>query len=262
MSELTRFQDAFGAALLGDFEAFAPFARGATAEIRFGVYRNTVAKGCADALAAQFPAVLRVVGEDWMRQAAILFAREHPPRRPSLHAYGEAFPAWLARFAPAADMPWLAGLGRIDWAWTCAAFAPDREPLGPEAFAGLAPEAFEALAAELQPAAVPLWFEDGTPGLWRALQGDAAPAEAELSTEPQGILLSRPGLEVEHRLLTHGAFAFLDACRAGRSLAAAAQAALAADPDLPLTRAFAELIAAGAFVRLVAIPETRPETCT
>lgn len=257
MSELTRFQDAFSEALAHSFGPLAPWTRGSDAEARFSVYRNTVAKGCADALAAQFPTVLRVVGEDWMREAGVIFSRAHPPAGPSLHLYGDAFPDWLAAFAPTADMPWLADLARIDWAWTTAFFAPDAEAVRPATLAALAPEALNRLSLCLHPAARPLWFACGAAGLWSDLQGEATPAEAELDPNPGGLLLTRPAHEVLHRPVGRGAFAFLTACEAGASLAAAAQAALADDPDLPLAETFAELISAGAFARLIRLPETR-----
>jgi hypothetical protein len=102
----------------------------------------------------------------------------------------------------------------------------------------------------LHPAARILWFERGVPGLWTALVGPEPPAQAELSDAPQGVLVVRPGLQVDHRLLGPGAFALLDGCRAGLSLAAAAERALSAEPGLPLADIFADLIVAGAFVRL------------
>lgn len=255
MSELSRFQDAFAEALGGDFGRLAPWTLGGQAESRFAVYRNTVAKGCADALAAQFPAVTRVVGEAWMREAGVGFAREHPPARASLLDYGEGFPAWLAAFPPAVDMPWLASLARIDWAWRDACFAPDRPPLPAEVLAHLAPEAYSATTAELHPAARFLWFADGAPSLWLALQDEQAPAEAELGAEPEGMLMTRPDLQVQARVLGPGGFALLTTCQAGGSLAAGGDAALSAEPDVPLGETFAELIAAGAFAGLNPLPE-------
>jgi len=249
MSELARFQAAFAEALVGDDAPLAPWL-GAGPAPGLSVYRNTVAKGCADAVAAQFPTLIAVVGEAWLRDAAVLFARAHPPARPSLADYGAGFPDWLADFPPAAEMPWLAGLARIDWARGEALFAPDLQPLGPEAFAGLAPGAYAELSAEPHPASRRLWFADGTPGLWRALQAKASPAQIELAAEPQGLLIARPDLEVRSRLLAPGGFAFLEACAAGLSLAAAGETALRAEPDLPLADRFAELIADGAFARL------------
>jgi hypothetical protein len=50
----------------------------ADAAARFKVYRNTVLKGCVDALAANFPTVLRLVGEDWFRAAALIHVCAEP----------------------------------------------------------------------------------------------------------------------------------------------------------------------------------------
>jgi hypothetical protein len=246
MSELGRFQDALVAALAGDAAALSPWAE---AGPRLAVYRNTVAKGLADALAAQFPTLARTGGAAWMAEAARRFGREHPPERASLLAYGEAFPNWLARQPAAAEAPWLVGLARIDWARGRALFAADAPALQARDLVGLDAAAYAALALGLHPAAQVLWFEDGTPGLWLALQGEAPPDHAELAPEPQGLLITRQALEVAERPLSRGAFALLDACQRGESLAAAGEAALAAEPGLPLAEVFAALLAAGAFAK-------------
>ncbi|THD77948.1 MAG: DUF2063 domain-containing protein [Phenylobacterium sp.] len=247
MSELSRFQEAFSDALAGELAPLAPWIDGEGAEARFAVHRNTIARGCAEALADQFPTVRRALGAARMAAGAIAFSRQHPPASPSLMTYGAGFPDWLASFPPAADLPWLAGLARIDWARRDVLFAADRPPLGPETFAALAPAAYATTAAALHPATALLWFDDATPSLWRALQADDAPAEIELAARPEGLLLLRPGLEVAHRVLGPGAHAFLSACRAGLSLAGAGERALLAEPGLPLSQTFTDLIAAGAF---------------
>jgi membrane-bound lytic murein transglycosylase B len=51
----------------------------------FAVLRNTVRKACVDALQANFPAVTRLVGDEWMRAAAARFAVE-PPSDPEARA--------------------------------------------------------------------------------------------------------------------------------------------------------------------------------
>jgi hypothetical protein len=251
VSELGRFQDAFAAVLAGDAAALAPWAEPGPG---LAVYRNTVAKGLADALAAQFPTLARAGGEAWMAEASRRFGREHPPERASLLAYGEAFPDWLARQPAAAEAPWLVGLARIDWARGRALFAVDAPALQARDLAGLDAAAYDALAVGLHPAAQVLWFEDGTPGLWLALQGRAAPDHVEFAPEPQGLLITRPALEVAEHALSRGAFALLDACRRGGSLAAAGAAALAVEPDLSLAEVFAALLAAGAFASVADDP--------
>ena len=71
---LSRFQDGFARSL---FSAGGP---------AHPVYRNTVLKGCVDALQANFPAVTRLVGEDWFRAAAVVYTRRFPPQAPVLVA--------------------------------------------------------------------------------------------------------------------------------------------------------------------------------
>jgi len=249
ISELGRFQDAFTAALAGDAAALAPWA---AAGPGLSVYRNTVAKGLADALVAQFPTVARAAGEAWMAEAARRFAAAHPPQQPSLLAYGADFPDWLARQAAGSVLPWLAGLARLDWARSRALFAEDAPALAPGDLVGLDAAGYADLAPGLHPAAQILWFEDGTPGLWLALQVETP--TVELGAEPQGLLLARPALELQHRLLSRGAYAFLAACAGGASLAAAAERALEVDPELALAEVFADLIDAGALAGPPASP--------
>lgn len=245
------FHERFLAAVAGDTAALAPWCAPRAAEPGLSVYRNTAAKGCADALAAQFPTVERVVGPAWLAAAATAHARAHPPRTASLLAYGEAFPAWLADFPPAADMPYLSGLAQLDWLWTSAHLAADAAPLPPDAAAALSPDAFSTQALVLHPATRFAGFDDGTPSLWRALQAaDDPPRDLELGDAPEGLLIVRPDLDIAHQLLGAGELAFLAACAAGASLLEAAMAALAAEPGLDLSTAFAGLVAAGAFTSL------------
>ena len=106
----------------------APLAR-LTAQPGFAVYRNTVLKGCIDALPANYPAVLRLVGEEWFRAAAAIYVREHLPRQPMLFDYGEG----LAGFWPSSnrrrELPYLAAVAQLDRLWSEAHFAPDEAPL-------------------------------------------------------------------------------------------------------------------------------------
>lgn len=244
MSELARFQDAFAAALAGEDGALAPWLE---AEDRLAVYRNTVATGLADALADQFPSVARIVGPAWLGHAARAFAAAHPPASPCLMDYGAAFPNWLAGFAPAAELPFLADLARIDWARREALFAPDAAPASAEMFAALTPDDWSQTAAELHPSTQLLQFATSVPSLWIALQAERAPARAELAAEPEALLLLRPEQALAWRRLSPGEHAFLAACQLGRSLAEAGAAALAAAPGLALAERFAGLIGQGAF---------------
>lgn len=250
MSELGRFQDAFAAALAE--RTAAPIAnwlpKGEAEPAGLSVYRNTIAKGCVDALAANFPTVAGLVGDDWFGAAAALFAREHPPAGAALLAYGEAFPDWLERFPPAADLPYLPAIAWLDWRWTAALFAPEARPLTAEAFA-LAPEALAAARPRLHPSLTFAWFDAGLPGLWLAAR-EPDPGEMTLVEDPQGVLIVRPDDAVTARVLDRAGHAFLAAARDGASLGEAITAAAEADPAADLSSLFAALIADGVFIGL------------
>ena len=64
--QLSTFQDSFSAALLGQ-AADAPWLSALESQPGFAVYRNTVLKGCIDALQANYPTVCQLVGDDWFR---------------------------------------------------------------------------------------------------------------------------------------------------------------------------------------------------
>ena len=81
-SELSRFQNGFVQALLAphDNNDDTPhFLQALIEQPGFSVYRNTVMKGCIDALQANYPTVLRMVGEEWFRAVAALHVRKRPP---------------------------------------------------------------------------------------------------------------------------------------------------------------------------------------
>ena len=241
----------FMAAVSGDEAALSPWCVGAAAQAGLSVYRNTIAKGCADALVAQFPTVERVVGPAWLAAAAIAHAAVHPPSRASLLGYGEAFAEWLIKFPPAAGMPFLSDLAALDWLWTLSHLAEDAETVDVAEVARLPPAAFADHVLEIHPAVHWAGFKTTVPSLWRALQPPScAPAAFELEVASEGLLFSRPGVTVEAHLIGTGELAFLSACRNGEPMGAAALAALTAEPDLELASAFSRLVGAGAFSNL------------
>lgn len=253
-SALSRFQDGFVQALLAPDPATAP---GLPAEIAalarqpgFAVYRNTVIKGCIDALQANYPAVARLVGEEWFRAAAAIFAREQLPAQATLMYYGEAFAEFLARFEPAADLPYLSGVARLDRLWTESHAASDESVLDPAAIAGLAPEMLGTTVLHPHAAARWAWFDDQPIyTIWRRNR-EAREDVRDIDWRGEGALLTRPGGAVQWARLDAAGCAFMDACAAGRPLGAAAAAALAAKEDADLAGLMKTLIETGAFRRL------------
>jgi len=254
------FQDGFAAALIapavpagGALDVPPEIAR-LVAQPGFAVYRNTVLKGCIDALQANYPAVSRLVGDEWFRAAAMIYAPANLPREPSLLGYGSDFPIYLATFEPAAELPYLAGVARLDRFWTEAHVARDEPPVAAAAVAEFAAPALARVVLHPHASARWAWFDDAPVAtIWgrnrtpESIVSDAASLAPDLEWAAEGVLITRPRGAVLWTPLGKPGCAFLDACAAGGTLAAAATAALYADPQADLAALMALMLDAGAF---------------
>jgi hypothetical protein len=246
MGALNEFQHAFKAALLAPADAvrLAGFAR----QPGFAVYRNTVMKAWIDALQANYPSVARLVGEDWFRAAAALYAARHPAHDPCLLHHGPRFAEFLAAFEPAAALPYLPGVAQLDRLRTECHVAADAAPLAAQALAGLTPEELGASVLHPHPAARWAWFDDVPVfTIWRANNEGDAHAAGDIDWQAEGALFTRPHDSVCWTALDAGGVAFLAACAAGATLAEASARTLAAAPQTDLARLLAALLRAGTF---------------
>lgn len=207
---------------------------------RFAVYRNNVSVGLIEALEARFPAVRKIVGEEFFKAAARVFARAHPPRAPIMSLYGEAFPSFLEAFEPARELPYLSDVARLEMARTRAYHAPDAESLPPAALAACTADQLETLRFVLHPSLEILGSAYPIVTIWAMNCGEMALAPI---TDWQGedALIIRPGLDVEVRRLAPGGKSFLQSLAAGVPLGEAAARARMADGGFDLAANLAEL---------------------
>jgi hypothetical protein len=271
MSTLAEYQQRFGTALFAhggqetpsDADAAAvpmpTWLARLVAQPGFAVHRNSVMKGCVDALEANFPAVARLVGRDWMQAACAVHAQHEPPGSPMLLDYGATFPAFLSAFEPAAGLPWLPAVAALDRAWIESHTAADASVLGADALHAIEPALLLDGRLRLHPAARWRWCADAPAyTLWSGnrvdvggtQQQDAAAEDAPLDWRPEGTLLTRPFEAVLHRRIDGSAIAFLDACYTGGNLGEAALAAMEADPTVDIAPLIGALIGAGTFTTL------------
>ncbi len=184
---------------------------------RFDVYRNNVAGGLTRALEAGFPAVRRLVGEEFFAAMAGVFLRTHPPRGRVLMLYGDEFPGFLADFPPVAHLGYLADVARLEQALREAYHAADHVPV---ALAGMAPERVLRMRLGLAPSARVVRSRWPVRSIWAAnLRGGPAPV-----MQGEDVLVLRAGFDPEPHLLPPGGTAFVAALQAGLPLEAALEA--------------------------------------
>lgn len=224
-------------------------ARHAADQRRFAVYRNNVAVGLVDALAAAYPVTEKLVGTEFFRAAARLFALDNPPASPVMLDYGDGFAEFLETFPPAAALPFLADVARIERAALECWHAADAGPLAIAALAELAPEALADCRLVVHPAARVVRSRFSAATIWRANAGPGEPGRIDASVA-EDVLVARPDMDVAVHLLPAGAAVLFLALGNRATLAEAAGAALGEADDVDFEVALAALFAAGAVIAI------------
>ena len=214
---------------------------------RFAVYRNNVAVGLVNVLAANFPSTRAILGEENFRIVARNFILAHPPETPVMADYGGAFAEFLAAFPPLAKSPFLADLARLEWLWGRAYHAVDQSPLDAGTLAQTDADVVGASPLVAHPAAALIASSHAVATLFEARnEWPQPPFDVD---EPQAVLVTRPGLEVMVTRLDMPQASFFKALLDGESLSSAIGAALAAHEDFDAGAAIALMLATGAFTR-------------
>lgn len=206
---------------------------------RLAVYRNNIVVSLVDALTATFGVCCELVGEAFFRAMARVFVTAHPPRSRILTFYGREFPAFIETFAPAASVPYLADVARLEILRLEAFHAADVAPLGEDDIAGVLsdPARLPELRIDPHPSTAVLQSRFAVFSLW---VGQALGRVDPL--QPQSVLVVRTGLDVQCVCVEPATGVFIDRFIHGATLAQAQQDALASDPDFDLVTALTLLL--------------------
>ncbi len=221
---LAELQRDFAGAVRGDALAVSRIgidAAGLNAERRVAVYRNHHRISLAAALAANFPTVVKVIGEQAFEALALSYLAFDPPRDACLAAYGGGFPAFLESDPRAQGLVYLGDVAWLDWAQNVAERAEDLVPFTAAHLAQLDTARLEALRLRPHPS---LTLLSSLYPLLR-IRDVAAAAEAGVSLDAGGVdlMVWRKAGVVTCVALDRAAIAFVSALVGGRTLAEAAQ---------------------------------------
>ncbi|MCY0096569.1 DNA-binding domain-containing protein [Hoeflea ulvae] len=220
--------------------------RGKSATKRFAVYRNNMTVSLIEALASIFPAVERLVGEDFFRDMARVYLLEEPPRTPLMFEYGGGFAAFLEGFEPVAKLVYLPDVARLERAWLDAFHAADASPLPPGALGAIPPECLGDVVFTPHPATRLVQSRYASVSIFSASR-EERPLDAIRPLDPEDGLITRPHYDVQVRQLPPGAAVFFKALMAGTSLGDAAGLTLEQHPGFDLPSAISAMLEAGVF---------------
>ncbi|MGE0445132.1 MAG: putative DNA-binding domain-containing protein [Vicinamibacterales bacterium] len=115
MPTLLEFQRAMREALVtGRPDAMTPHLAGGDAR-RLAIHVRHYRASLTRAIVDRFPATAWLIGSRPVFEAAEAFVHEHPPARPCLAEYGEAFPEFLAALPDAGHLGYLAEFATLEW---------------------------------------------------------------------------------------------------------------------------------------------------
>jgi hypothetical protein len=177
----------------GERDAAAALLADGLSPDRLDIYRNTFVANATRALRLTYPAVHKLVGDDFFQAAAAAFVAQHPPRSACFDDYGETFAAFLADFQPALSLAYLADVARLEWAVSRAIHADDVAPLDLARLVALSPKEQERVAFVPHPSLSLLSLAAPADTIWGAVLGgdDATLAAIDPGEGPVRLLVER-----------------------------------------------------------------------
>lgn len=204
---------------------------GTPASKRFDVYRNNVISSLIDALAAAYPVVEALVGEEFFRAVAGVYVRQHPPTSPLMILYGAAFPEFLDGFEPVQNIAYLPDTARLERARRVSLHAADDPIADPASLADLDASALLNVRITLHAAAKIVTSQHPILSIWRF---NATDDQSPITALCEDVLIARPQETVTMQALPPGGAVFLQALADGHTLGAANDLAAAAEPGFDL----------------------------
>jgi hypothetical protein len=256
MPSLLELQQRFADAIFGSTDA-ADIVSGSTtrARQRIAIYRRTILSNYRKALGASYPVVARLTGAAFFQRAVEAFVESRPSKSGDLNVYGHDFGDFLAAYAPAAELPYLPDVARLEWAIDEAQRAGDAAGQPETVLATLAataPERLASLRFTLETSCRLIASRYPIFRIWQTNQPNYVGDDHISLDEGGDALLIRRGLDgASIERLAAGDHVWLASLYAGATLGAAIDAAQNADGSFDLGVALREHIAAGTIIAVI-----------
>lgn len=220
---------------------------GLTPAARLQIYRNIVFNNHVAALRTAYPAVLKLVGEDFFENAAARYLRDYPTRSGNLQDYGSDFAEFLAQIPEASGLAYLPDVARLEWARQESYLAADAESINISLLADV--QKPEELRLQLHPSTRLLSSVHPVLDIWQFCQ-QIVSEHLDLSGKQQRVLLWRDGTQIAMQEMSGGTHALIAALLKDMTLASAHENALAVDKDIDLSACLHWLFTNGLVINL------------
>jgi len=182
---------------------------------RLGIYGEAYRVRLTEALASNYPALQKLLGEMDFAALASAYIDTHVSRWPSIRHYGAELAHFLTTAATYRDVPLLAELAAWEWAMTEVFDAADDDTLDVAALTTVPPENWASLRFDFHSAIRRLDLLWNAPQTWKALTSGGERPQPELAAHRQPWLLWRHQLQILFRSLADDEAAAFDQLLAG-----------------------------------------------
>ncbi len=210
---------------------------GVPAAERLGVYRGNCREGFFSALAAGYPVLQRLTGNDYFRRLVREYQREFPSPSGNLFHAGARLPAYLERRFANSQYEYFGDVARLEWACQEVLAAPDHAPLDVGRLATVSPDQYPRLRFELDRAS--RLVSSGYPivRIWEAHQDGREPGPIDLGAGGEQAIVQRRARGVSVYRLPRAEYVCLAALSRARPLGAALAEGAAIDREFDLSLA-------------------------
>ncbi len=196
-------------------------------------YQGSVMGKLTRALEEIYPVCCCLVGAEFFAAMSRVYVRKYSSHSPDLGDYGEQLPSFLEQFEPAAALPYLPDVARLEWSWHRVFNAMDRPGLDFPALANIPPEQWEQIRFELPHNSILLASPYPIHRIWQVNQpGYVGSAAVNLEQGGAQLLIWRDRLETRIDLPSEADWQLLQAFAAGQSFGEICAQFLNQEPEI------------------------------
>lgn len=140
-------------------------------------YQGSLVGKLSRALEEIYPVCCRLVGVQFFTAMARQYIRRYPSQSPDLGDYGEQLPEFVAQFEPAASLPYLSDVARLEWHWHRIFNSADQPGLDLAALGQVPPDRWPELVLQLPDNSVLMTSLYPVHRIWQSNQTDASNPE-------------------------------------------------------------------------------------
>lgn len=190
-----------------------------TSAQRLAIYRHSLHSSLQQVLTAVYPVCQKIVGEEFFAAMVTQYRQQMPSRSPDIENYGDSLPVFIRDFAPAACLPYLADVARLEWGWYRASLGQDFTQFTPDSLSQVEEDKQGDIIFQLPPDSTLLTSPYPILRIWEANQENNLNEETiDLTSGGDQLIIYRRGMDVLVQSLTDKQWSLLSGLYAGLSV--------------------------------------------